>query len=118
MDTQEKSSEEIRQEEIQKIVDRARASNPNLQLVLIEIPDDDEIYVAYLTGWGEYKNLIGSIEGEAEANEVIVQKYLVHPKVDYEKLQLEWAPGLVVGLAMKIQEALGFNKKEVTLKKL
>ena len=107
-----------RKEKIQEIVDQQREGNPDLALALIEIPDDDEIYITRLCGWGEYKNLIGKIEGEAEANEIIVQKFLVHPKIDYEKLQLDWPPGLVVSLAMKIQEALGFNKKEVALKKL
>ena len=109
---------DTRNKQIQDIVAQLRAGNSSIELILIEIPDDEEIYIARLCGWGEYKSIIGKTKDDGEINEVLVQKYLVHPKVDYEALQLDWSPGLVVTLAMKIQDALGFNQDEVTIKKL
>ena len=94
-----------------EVVDRLRADNPNLRLFQIVIPDrDDELFLARKASWAEYKRLIGAVKNEADANEVLVQKFLVHPKPDYEALQTEWEPGLVVTLAQQIQKGLGFSQ--------
>ena len=97
-------------ESLDQIVAALRAENPNIRLFQINIPDrPDDIFIARKASWAEYKRLIGKVKDEASANEVVVQKFLVHPKPDYEVLANEWDPGLVVTLAMQIQRGLGFS---------
>ena len=92
------------------IIDALRTDNPNIRLFQINIPDrPDDIFIARKASWAEYKRLIGKVKDEASANEVVVQKFLVHPKPDYELIANEWDPGLVVTLAMQIQRGLGFS---------
>ena len=98
-------------EQIRELVDGLRAENPKLRLFQIVIPDrEDEVFLARKASWAEYKKLIGAVKNEADANEVLVQRFLVHPKPDYEALQTEWEPGLVVTLAQQIQRGLGFSQ--------
>ena len=98
-------------DQVREVIDRLRADAPNLRLFQIVIPDrEDELYLARKASWAEYKRLIGSVKNEADANEVLVQKFLVHPEPDYEALQTEWEPGLVVTLAQQIQKGLGFGQ--------
>ena len=95
---------------VDQIVDALRTDNPNIRLFQINIPDrPDEIFIARKASWAEYKRLIGKVKDEASANEVVVQRFLVHPKPDYEVIANEWDPGLVVTLAMQIQRGLGFS---------
>ena len=94
---------------MKKIIDKICKDNPDLELFQIIIPGHEkEIYVARKCNWAEYKQFVGKLKDEATANELIVQKFLVHPKVGYEELSLKWAPGLVVTIAQQIQKGLGF----------
>lgn len=105
--------------QLQTIVDQVRAQHPDWKLFQIVLPGrDEEVYLARKCPWGEYKRLIGKVKDEAEANEVIVQTFLAYPKVDYETMQLEWDPGLVVTLAQQIQRGLGFSQEAAQIKKL
>jgi hypothetical protein len=98
-------------EQVREIVDGLRADSPKLRIFQIVIPDRvDELFLARKASWAEYKNLIGAVKNEADANEVLVQRFLVHPKPDYEAVQTEWDPGLVVTLAQQIQRGLGFSQ--------
>ncbi len=107
------------EEKLQQIVEQLKADNPDIRLFQITVPDlEDEIFIARKCAWGEYKKLIGKVKDEAAANELLVQKFLVHPKVDYETLNLEWEPGLVVTLANQIQKGLGFALEGAGLKNL
>ncbi len=97
--------------QVREIADQLRADNPKLKLFRIFVPDrEDEIFIARKAPWAEYKKLIGAVKNEADANELLVQKYLVHPKPDFETMQTEWDPGLVVTLAQQIQKGLGFTQ--------
>lgn len=93
-----------------QIVERLKGENPNLWLFEIVVPGrEDEIFLARKAPWNEYKKLIGQVKNEADANELLVQKFLMHPKPDYEAMQNEWEPGLVVTLAQQIQKGMGFS---------
>ena len=108
--TEQKKKIRVEPTTVDQIVDALRADNPNIRLFQINIPDrPDDIFIARKASWAEYKRLIGKVKDEASANEVVVQKFLVHPKPDYEVLANEWDPGLVVTLAMQIQRGLGFS---------
>ena len=94
-----------------EIVEQLRAENPGMRLFQILVPDrEDEVFLARKASWAEYKRLLGTVKTEADANEVLVQRFLVYPKPDYEELQTSWDPGLVVTLAAQIQKALGFSQ--------
>ena len=98
-------------DQVRNLVEKLRADNPNLRLFQIVVPDrDGEIFLARKTSWSEYKKLLGTVKSEADANEVLVQKFLVHPKPDYEEMQTQWDPGLIVTLAAQIQKGLGFTQ--------
>lgn len=108
---------ETREEKVQKAVDGLRAENSNLKLFEITVPGhEDEVFIARKCNWAEYKGLIGKVKDEATANEILVQRFLVHPKVSYETINLEWDPGLVVTLAQQIQKGLGFAGDGASLK--
>ena len=93
------------------LVEKLRADNPKLRLFQILVPDrEDEVFLARKASWSEYKKLLGTVKNEADANEVLVQKFLVHPKPDYEEMQTTWDPGLIVTLAAQIQKGLGFSQ--------
>ena len=95
--------------QLTRILEDLRAESPSVKLFQITVPGrEDEVFIARKCNWAEYKKLIGKVKDEAEANELLVQRFLVHPKVDYETLNLEWDPGLVVTLAQQIQKGLGF----------
>ena len=99
------------EQEVRDLVQRLRAENPNLRLFQIVVPDrEGEVYLARKASWSEYKKLLGTVKNEADANEVLVQKFLVHPKPDYEEMQTTWDPGLIVTLAAQIQKGLGFSQ--------
>ncbi len=94
---------------IREIAETLRANNPDLKLYRILVPGrEDEIFIARKAPWSEYKKLVGAVKDEAAANELLVQKFLMHPKPDFEAMQSEWDPGLVVTLAQQIQKGLGF----------
>jgi len=96
--------------QVREIVERLKSDNPNLRLFEIVVPGrEEEIFLARKAPWNEYKKLIGQVKNEADANELLVQKFLVHPKPDYEAMQNEWEPGLVVTLAQQIQKGMGFQ---------
>jgi hypothetical protein len=97
--------------QVRELVDRLKAENPKIRLFQIVVPGrEDEVFLARKASWAEYKTLIGAVKNEADANEVLVQKFLVHPKPDYEAMLTEWDPGLVVTLAQQIQKGLGFTQ--------
>ena len=100
---------ESHETQVRELVERLRADNPNLRLFQIVVPGrEEEIFLARKAPWAEYKKMIGQVKNEADANELLVQKFLVHPKPDYDAMQNEWEPGLVVTLAQQIQKGLGF----------
>ena len=108
---------ETREEKVQKIAEGLRVENPNLKLFEILVPGrEEEIFIARKCNWAEYKGLIGKVKDEATANEILVQRFLVHPKISYETINLEWDPGLVVTLAQQIQKGLGFAGDGASLK--
>lgn len=99
------------EEQVREVVEKLRAESPNLRLFQIFVPDrDEEIFLARKASWAEYKKLLGTVKNEADANEVLVQKFLVYPKPDYEEMQTHWDPGLIVTLAAQIQKGLGFSQ--------
>lgn len=111
--------QEERQKQIDDAVATVRAEHPDWKLFLIEIPGDDEIYLARKCSWNEYKRVAqGLVKAgdEVAANEAVVQAFLVHPKWTYEQLQFEVEPGKIVLLANQIQRGLGFVTDGVTLK--
>jgi len=101
---------------LQAAVALVRNEYPEARLFQISIPGDQEIYLARKCAWNEYKRLIGAVKDEVTANEILVQKFLVHPKLSYEQIDLEMDPGKVVILAQQIQKGLGFVTDGVTLK--
>ena len=104
-------------EQAEEIVAQLKTDNPKLRLFQIIVPDrEDELFLVRKASWSEYKRLIGAVKNEADANEILVQKFLVHPKPDYEEIQSEWDPGLIVTLAQQIQKGLGFSQG-ATIKK-
>ena len=99
------------EEKTREIVEQLKTENPKIRLFQIVVPGrEDETFLARKASWAEYKTLIGAVKNEADANEVLVQKFLVHPKPDYEAMLTEWDPGLVVTLAQQIQKGLGFTQ--------
>ena len=103
---------------VEQIVEELKAKTPGIRLFQINVPDrEDEIYIARQASWNEYKRLIGAVKIEADANELLVQKFLVHPAPNYEEIQTQWDPGLVVVLAQQIQKGMGFSSG-ASIKKL
>lgn len=101
-----------RDDEIRAIVEALRAGNPNLRIFEIVLPErEGEIFLGRKCSWNEYKRLLGAVKNEADANEMLVTKFLVYPKPDFNAIQTEWDPGLIVTLAAQIQKALGFSQK-------
>ena len=106
-------------EKLQKTIEAIKTEHPNWKLFQIVVPNqDDEIFIARKCNWAEYKQIVGKVKDEATANEVLVQKFLVYPKVNYETLNLEWDPGLIVTLAQQIQKGLGFSGDGAQIKNL
>ena len=102
-----------------KIIEELKSKNPNQKLFQIIVPEqEDKLFIARKCNWSEYKQLIGKVKDEAAANEILVQKFLIHPKVDYEILNLKWEPGLIVTLAQQIQKGLGFTGDGAQIKNL
>ena len=93
------------EDQVREVVEKLRAEQPGLRLFQIVVPDrEGEVFLARKASWSEYKKLLGTVKNEADANEVLVQKFLVHPKPDYEEMQTTWDPGLIVTLAAQIQK--------------
>lgn len=96
---------------VAEIVSRLREQNPGIRLFEINIPDrPDEVFIARKASWSEFKRMLGTAKSESEANELLVQKFLVCPAVSYEDFQTQWDPGLVVTLATQITKGLGFSQ--------
>jgi hypothetical protein len=107
----EKAKTPATEDQVRDVVEKLRAEQPGLRLFQIVVPDrEGEIFLARKASWSEYKKLLGTVKNEADANEVLVQKFLVHPKPDYEEMQTTWDPGLIVTLAAQIQKGLGFSQ--------
>jgi len=105
-------AEQKRDSEIRAIVDTLRAGNPSLRIYEIVMPErEGEIFLGRKCSWNEYKRLVGSVKNDAEANEILVTKFLVYPKPEFDAIQNQWDPGLIVTLAGQIQKALGFQQK-------
>jgi len=104
------------EDRLQAAIATVRADYPDVKLFQIAIPGDDEVYLSRKCTWNEYKRLIGAVKSEVTANEILVQKFLVHPKLTYEQIDLEMDPGKVVILAQQIQRGLGFVSDGVTVK--
>ena len=106
-------------EKLNKTIEAIQAEHPNWKLFQIVVNSQDaDIFIARKCNWAEYKQIIGKVKDEATANEVLVQKFLVYPKVNYETLNLEWEPGLIVTLAQQIQKGLGFSGDGAQIKNL
>ena len=108
-----------KEQNIEEIIETIKDKHPDWKLFQIEVPDKvNAIFIARKCNWAEYKQLIGKVKDEAAANEVLVQRFLVYPKVDYETLNMEWEPGLIVTLAQQIQKGLGFSNDGASIKNL
>ena len=102
--------ENTENENINKTIEAIHAEHPNFKLFQIIVNrKENKLFIARKCNWAEYKQIIGKVKDEATANEVLVQRFLVYPKVNYETLNLEWDPGLIVTLAQQIQIGLGFS---------
>ena len=111
--------EDERQARIDAAVAEAKAQHPDWKLFRIDIPGDDEVYLARKCSWAEYKRIAAGLvksSDEVSANEALVQAFLVHPRWTYEQVQFEVEPGKLVVLAQQIQRGLGFITDGVTLK--
>ena len=110
---------EEREKRVDDAVAAVRAEHPDWKLVLIEIPGDDDVYLAWKCSWNEYKRIAAGLVksgDEVSANEALVQAFLVHPRWTYEQVQFEIEPGKLVVLAQQIQRGLGFVTDGVTIK--
>ena len=102
-----------------KIIEELKSKHPDKSLFQIIVPGQEEkLFIARKCNWSEYKQLIGKVKDEATANEILVQKFLVYPKADYEVLNMKWEPGLIVTLAQQIQKGLGFTGDGAQIKNL
>jgi len=100
-----------RDRKVGQVVATIRETMPNAKLFLIEVPGrEEEIFIAKKGPWNEYKKLIGAVKGESGAFEALIDKYLVYPKPEYQMIQQEWDPGLVLVIGEQIQRGLGFTK--------
>ena len=109
----------VHEENIEKTVETIKDKHPEWKLFQISVPDKfNEVYIARKCNWAEYKQLIGKVKDEATANEILVQRFLVYPKIDYETLNMKWEPGLIVTLAQQIQKGLGFTNDGASIKNL
>ena len=112
-------TENIKSENLNKTIEAIQTEHPDFKLFQIIVNGlEDKLFVARKCNWAEYKQIIGKVKDEATANEVLVQKFLVYPKVNYETLNLEWDPGLIVTLAQQIQKGLGFSGNGAQIKNL
>lgn len=102
----------IKNEELESIVARIKSEHPHWKLKLIVIPGrEDEVYICRVDGWGGYKTLLDGLKDSSSSavstNENMIQKYLIYPKVGWEKLQ-DMEPGLITSLVSAINKAQGF----------
>jgi len=98
-----------REAKVRELIEEIKSEHPEWQLFVIDIPGDDEIYIARKCPWAEYKRIAQAlIDDPVGANEIIVQSFLVHPRLPHEDLLTKLPPGKIVTLAVKIQEGLGF----------
>lgn len=98
------------EDRVKEIAQGLKEEHPGMTFFQIAIPErDGEIFIGRRCSWNEYKRMLGTVKTEADANEILVQKFLVYPKPDFEAIQSEWDPGLVVTLAQQIQKGLGFT---------
>lgn len=98
-----------------------REKYPKNSLYQLDMPDGRQ-FVVRGSSYDEFDRLIKGAKGrESRLNLDIVRTFVVYPTLDAQQLEYnhdnEHEPGLIVALAEKIQETLGYTK-EIAVKKL
>lgn len=96
-----------------KIIEELITKYPQ-KLFQIEIPGDDGLYIARECNWSEFAPFVQTDKPNADMLPGLVKAFLVHPKIDDQDFEYnttgKWAPGKIITLAQKIQEALGYSE--------
>lgn len=96
-----------------KIIEEIKSKYPQ-KLFLIEIPGDDTLYIARECSWSEFAPFVQTDNLNADMLPSLVKAFLVYPKIDDQDFEYnttgKWAPGKIITLAQKIQQALGYSE--------
>lgn len=96
-----------------KIIKELKEKYPQ-NLFQIEIPGDDGLYIARECSWSEFAPFVQADNLNADMLPSLVKAFLVYPKIDDQDFEYnssgKWAPGKIITLAQKIQEALGYSE--------
>ena len=96
------------------VIAELRAKYPQ-RLFQVKIPGDDVLYIARECSWVEFTPFVQNDKPSADILPGLVKAFLVHPKIDAQDFEYNtsgnWAPGKIITLAQKIQEALGYSEK-------
>lgn len=107
-DVQENHREQTAEEIAQKLTEEHPEWKGRLfQLVA---PNLDGVFIARKCGYMEYAKTMKFVKDEAAAQKIIVEKFLVHPKIDYPDL-VSMLPGQFTKMAQLIQNGLGFTEE-------
>lgn len=98
----------------QTIIKDLKAKYPQ-RLFQVKIPGDDCLYIARECSWSEFAPFVQNDKPSADILPGLVKTFLVHPKIDSQDFEYNtsgnWAPGKIITLAQKIQEALGYSEQ-------
>ena len=96
-----------------KIIKELKEKYPQ-NLFQIEIPGDEGLYIARECSWSEFAPFVQTDNLNADMLPSLVKAFLVYPKIDDQDFEYnttgKWAPGKIITLAQKIQEALGYSE--------
>ncbi len=96
-----------------KIIEELKSKYPQ-KLFQIKIPGDDTLYIARECSWSEFAPFVQTENPSADMLPAMVKAFLVYPKIDEQDFEYntsgKWAPGKIITLAQKIQEALGYSE--------
>lgn len=96
-----------------KIIEELKGKYPQ-KLFQIEIPGDESLYIARECSWSEFAPFVQTEKQDANMLPSLVKAFLVYPKIDDQDFEYnttgKWAPGKIITLAQKIQEALGYSE--------
>jgi len=99
--------------EQKKIIEELKDKYPQ-KLFQIEIPNDEGFYIARECSWSEFAPFVQTDKPSADMLPNLVKAFLVYPKIDNQDFEYNttgrWAPGKIITLAQKIQEALGYSE--------
>jgi len=103
-----------------QIIEDLRKQYPQ-NLFQIDIPGDATFYVARECSWSEFAPFVAADKPSADMLPGLVKAFLVYPAIEDQDFEYNtsgnWAPGKIITLAQKIQEALGYSEK-ATVKRL